>query len=397
MHFLPYFPLKVNVISLFGVTLLFGLIGGELAKRTYILPAISGYIAVGFLAGPGMLNIITPSLLVDARIFVDISLGLILFNLGRYLDLTWLRHDPGILLMSLTESGLTFILVFLTLFLFHLPLLYAALAATITIATSPAVVMMVADDLASEGPVTRRTHILTSLNNLFGLILFTILLPVTQSDSTMQVIIHTLYRLFGSIFLGAIIFFVMLTIAYFIGKRKENQFVLFVGSVMFAIGVSGVLNLSSMLTLFTLGVAARNYNVKNILTEVDFGWLARIFFVVLFVVTGVHLQLGGLFQATWIVITLLFVRAIAKCSGIWLFASSCRLTSQQTWALCFAITPMAGLAVGMSNILLDFNPAMGYQLMIIITTMIAVLNLVGPIATQLAFVKSNETIYKENL
>src|SRR6186997_278046 len=106
MRFLPQFPVYVNPIALFGLTLLLGLVGGEIAKRSRILPQISGFIAVGFLVGPGGINIVTPSLLDNARLFVDLSLGLILFDLGRQLDFTWLRHDIGILSTAIAESAL---------------------------------------------------------------------------------------------------------------------------------------------------------------------------------------------------------------------------------------------------------------------------------------------------
>jgi len=396
MQLLPHFPLHLNVVVLFGFTLLLGLISGELATRTSFLPRISGYIAIGFLVGPSAFNIVTPTLLSGSRIFVDISLGLILFDLGRHLDFIWLRHDRSIILMSLTESCLTFLFIFFTLLIFHIPALYASLVATIAIATSPAVALMIADDLSSKGPVTRRTLILTSLNNLFALILFTILLPITQTHNLSFVIGYSAYRMFASILLGMVIFLVALCIGHFIGKRKESQFVLYVGIVMFGIGISNVLNLSSMLTLFSLGVFVRNFNYKNILIEINFGWLAKMFIIILFMITGVHLQLKGLFQATWIVLACILARSVAKSAGIWMFSKSSRLTSQQAWALCLALTPMAGLAVGMSNIILDFNPTLGYQLMTIITTVIAVLNIIGPVATQLAFVKSGETIHQDN-
>ena len=181
-------------------------------------------------------------------------------------------------------------------------------------------------------------------------------------------------------------------IAHFIGKRKENQFVLLVGCVMFAIGLSSILKVSSMLTLFTLGVAARNLNYKYILTEVDFVWLDRIFFIILFVITGVHLHLKGLWEATWIVLAFIIVRTIAKSCGIWLFAKSSELNKQQAWSLCFALTPMAALAIGMSNAILEVSPSFGYQLMIIITTSVAILNIMGPLAVQFAFIRSDETI-----
>lgn len=391
MQFLPHFPLRLNPIALFGLTVLMGLMGGELARRSKILPTITGFIAVGFLVGPGALNIVTPSLLAYARIFVDISLGLVLFDLGRHLDFRWLRHDPGLFGMAISESILTFFCIFFVLALYQLPPLSAALGATIAVATSPAEIMMVAHDLSAEGPVTRRALILTSLNNLFGLTLFTFLLPFTYPHSTVYMMIgHVIYRLIGSLGLGMLIFFLTLAIARLIGKRKENQFVLFTGVVILAIGLTRMFNVSSMLTLFTLGVAARNLDAKHMLTEVDFGWLARLFFTVLFVITGIQLQLKGLWLVPWSVLAFLLARSLAKTLGILLFAKKSRITGGQSWGLSLALTPMATIAIGMSDKLIDINPDLNLQLMLIITAAVAVLDLLGPIAAQLAFIKTGE-------
>ncbi len=397
MNFLPHFPLSLNAIALFGLTLILGIVSGEIVSRSKILPKISGYLMVGFLVGPSVFNIVTPSLFAYTRLFVDISLGLILFDLGRHLNFTWLRHDRGIFITSFSESLLTFFFVFVALYLFHFPLLHAAIAATIAVSTSPAVVMMIANDLSSEGPVTRRTLILTSLNNLFALILFTILLPFTQTDTSHHyLLMHTSYRLFGSIVFGILMFILTICIAKFIGKRKENQFVLFVAVVIFAIGFSNAINLSSMLALFTLGVAARNFDRNHVLIEIDFGLIAKLFFILLFVITGIHLQLKGLWQATGVVCTFIIVRTLAKSCGVHLFAKMSNLTKSQTWLICLALTPMSGLAIGMSHLVIDFNSNLGYQLMTLVATSVAMLNVIGPIATQLAFIKADEAILKIN-
>ena len=392
MHFLPHFPIHFNPIVLFGLTLLLGLLGGEIAKATRLLPRISGYIAVGFLVGPNGFNIATPSALADASFFVDIALGLILFDLGRHLDFSWLRHDRGLLPMAITESCFTFSLVFAILHLFKFPWLPSALAATIATATSPAVVMMVAHDISSEGPITRRTMMLTSLNNLFSLILFTILLPVTHVKSPTPQIIseHITYRLLGSVILGLIIFIITICLSRLTGKNKESQFILFVGAVALGIGLAISLNLSTMLTLFTFGVAARNLDRNHRLTEVAFGWLARLFFVLLFVVTGVYLKFQGLWQATWIVLAFLFVKILAKMIGVLIFSGASRLTKQQALALGFTLAPMAELAIGMSNRLVYFNPNFSHQLLTIITAAVAILYILGPIAVQIAFIKTGE-------
>jgi len=225
MRFLQTF-LQINSMTLFGVILLLGLLGGEITRLSRFLPRITGYILLGFLVGPGGLNIITLELLDHTRLFIDISLGLILFELGRHLNFSWLKHDHSLLLMALAESGLTFGLIFFLLYWFiDLRLLSSLLGASIAISTSPAIMMMVAHDLNSEGPVTRKTLMITSLNNLFSITLFTILAPMSQLSLpkfTMNTILaNSSYRFFGSIILGVFAYKLAEYLARIIGKQER--------------------------------------------------------------------------------------------------------------------------------------------------------------------------------
>ena len=174
------------------------------------------------------------------------------------------------------------------------------------------------------------------------------------------------------------------------GKKKESQFIMFVGAVTLGIGLAISLNLSTMLTLFTFGVAARNLDFKHVLSEVDFGWLGRIFIILLFVVTGVYLNIKGLWTATAIVILFVAAKVLAKIIGISFFGRLSHLTRSQSLALGVAMTPMAELAIGMSNKLVYFNPNFNHRLIMIITAVVAILYILAPIAVQLSFIKSGE-------
>ncbi|MBV8802285.1 MAG: cation:proton antiporter, partial [Gammaproteobacteria bacterium] len=289
MELLPHFPLHLNPVFIFGLTILLGLVGGELATRTHFLPVITGYIIVSFLMGPGGFNIANASVLEISRLFVDISLSLILFELGRHLDFRWLCRDRGLLLTAIAEASFTFVIIFfLSYFLATLSILESAFAATISMSTSPAVVMMIAYDTSSEGPVTRRSLILTSTNNCFALILFTFLLFFTlPNDSILENFYRIIYRFLGSFIFGLCMFGVTAILGSLLGKNKDNQFILFIGIVILTTSLGRMFHLSNMIALFTLGVAARNLDKKHILVEVNFEWLARLFLIVLFVVTGV--------------------------------------------------------------------------------------------------------------
>jgi Kef-type K+ transport system membrane component KefB len=163
-----------------------------------------------------------------------------------------------------------------------------------------------------------------------------------------------------------------------------------VGGVILTISLSRVLHFSTVLTLLTMGVATRNLDRNRYILEIDFGWIARLFFILLFVSTGIHLNLAGLWQASFFVLAFLFVRTIAKFMGISLFSKSCQLTYQQTFALSFALTPMSSIAISMSHTLCDFNPALGYTFHLAVVASLTLLDVVGPFATQLAFIKTGE-------
>ena len=164
--FLPAWPPAANSFALFGLLLLAGLLGGRAAATTRVLPAITGYILTGFILGPGVLGWLTEDALADTRIFADISLGIVVFELGRRLDLEWARHDRWLLPTGLAESLLSFAAMFALLVYFDVPKLEAAVAATIGVATAPAVVLLVAAELKAEGPATRRALWHVALNNI---------------------------------------------------------------------------------------------------------------------------------------------------------------------------------------------------------------------------------------
>lgn len=387
-----FFPF--GYLLIFAAILLLGLIGGELTKKSRFIPTITGYIVVGFLVGPGGFNLINDIVLAESRIFIEISIGLILFEIGRQLDFSWLKYEPSLLWMSIAESSLTFFIVTILMHVLGMSWITSLIAGSIAITTSPAVIMMVAYDLNSEGPVTRRSLLLTSLNNFFGLCAFLGLLPFTTDASPRPALLLQYYtiKLLLPCLLGLLMFLIAKLIAMIVGKRKETQFVLFVSMTLLTISIARMFNLSMMLSLFIFGVATRNLDIKHSLIEINFNFLARMAFILLFVMTGVQLQLNGLWIATASVLAFILGRFLAKTLGVWLFSFSGRLTSQQTWAISFALTPMAGIALGLSFKITDFNQALSLQLTTIIGAVVAILQILGPIATQYAFMSTGEAV-----
>lgn len=386
---------RANPILLLSIILAAGLIGGEISRVSPFLPRIFGYILVGIFIGPNGLNIIDIATLNKSRLFIDIPLSIILFELGKNLDFNWLKHNKNLLKISIAEITLTFGFVFCTLYFFlNFALLSSALGATIAIATSAAVILMITYDLESEGPVTRRLLILTSMNNFAAIAIFTILSTLMTSLNSPHHIQNTIgnimYDLLGSIILGLLVFLLLTQIAKFIGKHKSNQFLLVFSIVLLTLGLAHELKLSAMLALFSLGVSARNFDVNHCLLNTDFSWWTRVFFVLLLVMTGAYLQFRELGLATGAILIFIIVRCASKLLGVWLFSKSERLTKTQTVGLGLSLFPMAGVAIGISVKILDFNPNLGYFLFTVISGVIAISNIIGPIVTQFALINTEE-------
>src|SRR5262245_56986468 len=180
--FLPQYPFFPEPVLLFGLLLLAGIAGGELVKRFLNLPRIVGYILTGLLLGASGLNLLDQPLVDESWIFLEIALGLVLFELGRRLHLDWLANDRWLLATSLLECTLSFVLIYLALTAFDVRPIYATVAAAIGISTSPAVVLLVAQELKAEGQVTERALNLTALNSVAAFVLVTMLLAWIHHD-----------------------------------------------------------------------------------------------------------------------------------------------------------------------------------------------------------------------
>src|SRR5574340_906917 len=353
--FLPHWPPPINGFIVFGLLLLAGLCGGRLAATTRVLPAITGYIATGFLLGPGGLGWLDEPLLAQARVIAEFSLGLIVFDLGRRLDLGWARHDRWLLPMGLAESVVSFAAMFALLHLVGgIDTLEAAVAATIGIA-----VLLPFIEARAEG---------ASWN------------PVARS----------LWIVAGSFLLGYVAFRVLGLLARWVGKSPGPQFILTVGAIIVTVGAAQAGRLSVLLALLVLGACARNLDREHRLIDVDFGRAAQLFFVFLFVLAGAALRFDQFGSIAWLGLAFVVARAIGKAVGLFALSWPAHISPRQAATLGLALTPMLGLSIGMTQPIYDVAPEFGARLTAVVASGVAILYLLGPIATRYALLRAGE-------
>ncbi|HXZ96116.1 MAG TPA: cation:proton antiporter [Burkholderiales bacterium] len=392
LNFLPTLPPAFTPPILFGALLLLGLLGGE-AARLFALPRITGYLLVGMLVGPKGLNVLSGEVIKESRVFVDISLGLILFELGRRLDYQWLRRNRWLFATAIAESAFAFLAVYFGLRYFEYPPLFAALAAAIGIATSPAVVLLVAHELRSEGQLTERMLLLTAINSVFAFFSVTMLLPLLHFEEHggwSKTLLQPLYVLLGSLITGFVASLLVLRFAAWLGKREDRQFIMLVGMIVLTAGLARSLNLSVLVALLTVGILARNLDFGHKLMEVQFGHGGQLFFVILFVMAGVGLRFDALPQAGFVAAMYVVLRFLGKALAILVFGRLSGLRPGAAGLLSIALLPMSGLAIVMVHDISGLYPEFGAKLSAVVLSAVAILELIGPLATQFALKQAGE-------
>lgn len=391
--FLPSFPSSPNLVLLFGLLLLAGFAGGELVQRVLRLPRITGYVLVGLALGASGLGVIDKRLAAEAQMFVNIGLGIILFELGRRLHFKWLRRDRWFAATALAESALSFFCIYAALAYFDIQPLHAAVAAAIGVATSPAVVLLVAQELRAEGQVTERALNLVAINSVAAFVLATTLLSWLHHEyraSWTTIVSHPVYLLGGSLLIGYLASVVAILLARWIRKREELQLVMLLGMIVLAVGCADALNLSVMLSLLAFGVASRNLDRHHDLMQVNIGHIGQIFFVVLFVVTGAILNVNDLMTGGGIALIYILARFVGKAIGVLSLAHFSGIRPGSGGLLCLALTPMSGLAIEMMHGTTSLYPEFGVKLAPIILSAVLLLELVGPIAVKFALTSAGE-------
>jgi len=394
IEFLPKFPLSANPFALFGVLLLAGVLGGELTRRVLNLPRITGYVLIGLTLGASGLNVLDTKMFDYMHIFFDVGLGLILFELGRRLDFTWLRHDRSLVILALAESLLSFGCMFAALRWFGIEPLYSAVAAAVGVSSSPAIVMLVARELKAEGQITERALSLVAINSVVAFVLTTMLLSWVHHEyhaSWLIALLHPIYILVGSLYIGFLASVLVLVLARWFGKKIELHLTLLLAVIVLLVGAAEVFKLSVLIALLTFGVLVRNLDRDHALMPVDFGSFDQAFFIVLFVATGAMLQIGDLVASFGIAAGYIAARFVGKSIGVLCFAHLSGIRAGSGGLLSITLLPMSGIALTMTYSAGNLYPEFSAKLAAIVLAAALILELVGPVAVQFALRSAGET------
>ena len=375
----------MNILFALAIAMAVGMAMTRLIRLIH-LPNVTAYLIAGLLVGPYVLKVLTPEMNSKLSIISDVALGFIAYSIGSEFKFSYIK-EIGAKPMVITafEGCVASLLVFLTL------LALGAIAA----ATAPAATLMVVRQYKANGPVTRMLLPVVAMDDALGLMLYAIMMAIARTLdsgaalSVMTLLVKPLIEIVGSLVMGVLIGTVMVFCLRFFHSRG-NKLTMTILIVFLAVGLSTMLDLSSLLVCMMIG--ATMINVSNdspaLLEQCD--RFTPPLFLLFFVLSGASLDLSVLPTVGVVGIAYVLSRAIGKSLGATIGAAIEKCDKNIIRYLGMTLIPQAGVAIGMARMCLTDLPAYGSTINAVVLAGTLIYELTGPVITKIALTKAGE-------
>lgn len=384
------FNTEANTVALilltFGGLFLIGLIA-DLVGRHTPLPRVTLLILTGFIIGPSMLGWLPDFTQEWFPILTNIALSMIGFELGKNLTKQKFKTmGKPIISISLAVMVMTSLAMFSGLYLIGVPIEIALILAGIALATAPAPVIDVVNEINAKGNYTDTLLGIVAVDDAWGMLLFSLLLVAATvlagNGEAYLSLQQGVWEVFGAVMLGLLLGFPMAYISSHIYPGKATQAEV-LGIVLVCSGAALYLEVSYILSAMVMGTIVANFSQdhqERPFEEVEaIQWPLLILF---FLLAGSALQLDALWQAGAIGLAYIFLRTIGRLSGSWIGASIANCKNPHYHWMGLAMLPHAGVPIGMALLAIQHFPEHQEQLLAIILGATVVFELIGPAITR---------------
>ncbi len=376
----------ITLSSLF----LLGLAADLLGTRTPF-PRVTLLLLSGFAIGPTGFDLL-PAFTQDwFPVFTDIALTMIGFLLGQKLTRAALR-DLGYPVLSISVGVvlMTSLLVFSVLSLFGVPLEIAMLLAGIATATAPAATVDVVHEYQAEGKFTDTLLSIVAIDDVWGLLLFSILLAAIQALSgqggVTDILAYGIWEIGGALLLGLVI---GLPMAYLTGRIHpgEPTQAEALGLVLLCAGLAVWLDVSYILAAIVMGAVVANlakHHERPFHTIEGIEWP---FMILFFLLAGAALHVDALPQVGLIGIGYIILRVVGRLLGTWLGGRLSNTNPTIRHWIGLAMLPQAGVAIGMALLASQRFPEIKDIILPIVLGSTVIFELIGPVVTRRVLIR----------
>lgn len=387
-------PVSVVIISV-AIMLLAGFLGTRITKLLK-LPNVTAYILVGIVLGPYCLDLI-PSYVSSGMDFIsDIALAFIAFSAGEYFRFSTLKKNGAkVAVITLFEALLASVLIFmLTYFILHLGLAFSIILAALASATAPASTMMTIRQTGAKGDFVDTLFSVVALDDVVSLIAYSVAVSVALATlgngfSPADVLLPIAWNLL----LIAVGISFGFALKFLMAKRSTDNRLIVSVAFLFAIcGIGAAVDVSPLLGCMAMGTVYINVSGDDKLFK-QLNYFSPPILLLFFVKSGLGFRMDALFGGSstggtpLILVGALYfaVRIIGKYAGAFAGCAITKKPKQVRNYLGLALTPQAGVAIGLAAMgARILGGDMGSLLQTIILSSSILYELVGPPLAKLA-------------
>ena len=375
-----------------GGILLIGLATDAIGRRTF-LPRVTLLLIFGAVIGKEFLDLI-PQVITDRfEIIANMALLMVGFLLGGKLTIDFLRKTAKrTLWISISTAVVATVVVTAVLMAAGVSASMAIILGCIASATAPAATMDIVLESDYKGPFSDLLLSIVALDDVWGLILFSIGIALVSIIAGNPEHASQLYSAFwdigGALILGVLLGF---PAAFLTGRIRAGQPMLMeaLGLVLLCGGIAIWLHVSYLIAAIVMGAVVTNFARHH---EYPFHEIENIewpFMTIFFVLAGASLELGMIKEIGLIGGVYVISRILGKLLGARIGAQICKADRVTRYWMGFALLPQAGVAMGMALVAANRFPEYKQVLLTVIISSTIFFEIVGPVFTRAALRHAN--------
>lgn len=384
-------PHDLHLIAL-GVLLLAGLALDALGRMTRV-PRITLLVLFGMAIGPSGVGLLPVAANAWNELVAGLALTMVAFLLGGELSRKALRaHGRAILAVSLAVTFATLGVIAGGLVALGVDPALALLLGGIGLATDPAATRDVIAQIGARGRLTKTVQGVVAIDDAWGVIAFSVLLGIATaagSDAVVAGVAHSVFEVLGAVAVGAAI---GVPAAFASGRIRPGEPTLAeaLGIVLLCAGVSLWLNVSFLIAGMTAGAVIVNLARHHDYAFHEIEHVSWPFLIVFFVLAGAAVEFSAIAEAGLLGLAFILLRIVGRVGGGWIGGRLSGFAGGESARLGLALTPQAGVALGMALVASEAAPAVADEIMAVAIGGMVVFELLGPLATRWALIRAGE-------
>lgn len=315
---------------------------------------------------------------------ISIALVMVAFLLGGELTLERLRTTgPVIVVLSASVIAVGAIAVASGLIAMGYPLAVALSLAAISVATDPAAVSEAIRDSGQEGIQVQVIQGIVAIDDAWGILVFGVAMAglgfVASGDAGAATLLKAGWELGGAVLAGVLL---GAPAAWLTGRLRpgEPTQAEALALVFLIAGITEYMHLSSLLTAMVAGFVIVNTSYHHTRSFAEIEHIEWPFLVFFFVLSGASVDFDYLGSAGMLLVVYIGLRVLGRYAGGRVgVALLGRHGQRMSRDVGLALTPQAGVAMGMALLAAERHPEYGSLIVATVVTSTIVFELVGPL------------------